>query len=170
MPRDDGQHCLLQAQSLPGGGSDLSPGGDGALPQPPPQLPHHHRRLIRQTLLEPATDQAWCRVPLLQCQQRSQHLYPGELLQTLSSKWISYQSQHWSETPAIIISVLFSCFFKGIDIKDIPNVNDHDFSITINGFFLVRWFDHPLILEDVKFGAEGDDLVPVDISLVSGDI
>ena len=66
----------------------------------------------------------------------------------------------------------FSFVFNilGIDIKDIPNVNDHDFSITINGFFLVRWFDHRLILEDVKFGAEGDDLVPVDISLVSGDI
>ena len=49
-------------------------------------------------------------------------------------------------------------------------MNDQDFSITINGFFLVRWFDHRLIVEDVKFGPEGDDLVPVDISLVSGDI
>ena len=69
----------------------------------------------------------------------------------------------------IYISISIS-LLSGIDIKDIPNVNDHDFSITINGFFLVRWFDHRLILEDVKFGAEGDDLVPVDISLVSGDI
>ena len=64
----------------------------------------------------------------------------------------------------------FPCLPPGIDIKDIPNVNDHDFSITINGFFLVRWFDHRLIIEDVKFGPEGDDLVPVDISLVSGHI
>jgi len=38
----------------------------------------------------------------------------------------------------------------GIDIKDIPNVNDHDFSVTLNGFFLVRWTDSRLILNDVK--------------------
>ena len=59
----------------------------------------------------------------------------------------------------------FLCI-TGIDIKDIPNVNDHDFSITLNGFFLVRWVDERLLIEDVTFGAEGDDLVPVDISLV----
>ena len=29
----------------------------------------------------------------------------------------------------------------GIDIKDIPNVHDGDTSITLNGFFLVRWTD-----------------------------
>ena len=45
-------------------------------------------------------------------------------------------------------------------------MNDHDFSITLNGFFLVRWVDERLLIEDVIFGAEGDDLVPVDISLV----
>ena len=55
----------------------------------------------------------------------------------------------------------------GIDIKDIPQVNDQDFSITLNGFFLVRWVDERLQITDVTFGAEGDDLVPVDISLVS---
>ena len=54
----------------------------------------------------------------------------------------------------------------GIDIKDIPMVDDHDFSITLNGFFLVRWVDERLKITDVTFGAEGDDLVPVDISLV----
>ena len=58
-------------------------------------------------------------------------------------------------------------FHTGIDIKDIPNVNDHDFSITLNGFFLVRWTDRRLLIEDVKFGPEGDQLVPVDISMVS---
>ena len=56
---------------------------------------------------------------------------------------------------------------SGIDIKDIPQVNDQDFSITLNGFFLVRWVDERLKIKDVTFGAEGDDLVPVDISLVS---
>ena len=45
-------------------------------------------------------------------------------------------------------------------------MNDHDFSITLNGFFLVRWVDERLLIEDVIYGAEGDDLVPVDISLV----
>ena len=55
----------------------------------------------------------------------------------------------------------------GIDIKDIPQVNDADFSITLNGFFLIRWTDTRLIIREVKFGADGDELVPVDISLVS---
>ena len=58
-------------------------------------------------------------------------------------------------------------YCAGIDIKDIPQVNDQDFSITLNGFFLVRWVDERLQITDVTFGAEGDDLVPVDISLVS---
>ena len=52
----------------------------------------------------------------------------------------------------------------GIDIKDIPNVNDFDFSVTLNGFFLVRWQDPRLIMDNVKFG--GDALIPVDVSLV----
>ena len=26
----------------------------------------------------------------------------------------------------------------GIDIKDIPNINDHEFSVTLNAFFVVR--------------------------------
>ena len=56
--------------------------------------------------------------------------------------------------------------FLGIDIRDIPKVNDHDFSITLNGFFLVRWTDPRLVIENVKFGPEGDHLVPVDISMV----
>ena len=56
----------------------------------------------------------------------------------------------------------------GIDIKDLPNVNDHDFrsvsfvknisakklhrycSVTLNGFFLVRWRDPRLIISNVK--------------------
>ncbi|XP_023347755.1 glycine receptor subunit alpha-3 [Eurytemora carolleeae] len=54
----------------------------------------------------------------------------------------------------------------GIDIKDIPNVNDHDFSVTLNGFFLVRWTDTRLILHDVKFGNDGDELIPVDVSMI----
>ena len=45
-------------------------------------------------------------------------------------------------------------------------MNDHDFSITLNGFFIVRWTDRRLLIEDVKFGPEGDQLVPVDISMV----
>ena len=27
----------------------------------------------------------------------------------------------------------------GIDIKDIPNINDHEFSVTLNAFFVVRF-------------------------------
>jgi len=54
----------------------------------------------------------------------------------------------------------------GIDIKDIPEVSDADTSITINGFFLVRWRDRRLVLENIQFGEEGDDLIPVDVSLI----
>ena len=55
---------------------------------------------------------------------------------------------------------------SGIDIKDIPNVNDRDFSVTLNGFFLVRWRDPRLIIDKVEFG-ENEPLIPVDVSLVS---
>ena len=63
---------------------------------------------------------------------------------------------------------MISCHYclPGIDIKDIPNVNDRDFSVTLNGFFLVRWRDPRLIIENVDFG-EGESLIPVDVSLVS---
>ena len=56
---------------------------------------------------------------------------------------------------------------SGIDIKDIPNVNDRDFSVTLNGFFLVRWRDPRLIIDNVDFG-DNEPLIPVDVSLVSG--
>ena len=61
-------------------------------------------------------------------------------------------------------SLNISLSIPGIDIKDIPNVNDFDFSVTLNGFFLVRWQDPRLIMDNVKFG--GDALIPVDVSLV----
>ena len=54
---------------------------------------------------------------------------------------------------------------SGIDIKDIPNVNDRDFSVTLNGFFLVRWRDPRLIIDNVEFG-DNEPLIPVDVSLV----
>ena len=34
----------------------------------------------------------------------------------------------------------------GVDIKDIPKVNDKDFSITINAYFIVKWKDQRLIV------------------------
>ena len=42
----------------------------------------------------------------------------------------------------------------GIDIKDIPNVSDRDFSITLNAYFIVKWFDSRLIVNDVKNGSD----------------
>ena len=57
-------------------------------------------------------------------------------------------------------------YSSGIDIKDIPNVNDRDFSVTLNGFFLVRWRDPRLIIDNVDFG-DNEPLIPVDVSLVS---
>ncbi len=34
----------------------------------------------------------------------------------------------------------------GVDIKDIPKVNDKDFSITINAYFMVKWRDQRLLI------------------------
>ncbi len=34
----------------------------------------------------------------------------------------------------------------GVDIKDIPKVNDKDFSITLNAYFIVKWRDKRLIV------------------------
>ena len=46
-------------------------------------------------------------------------------------------------------------------------MNDHDFSVTLNGFFLVRWKDPRLIIKNANFKENGDTLIPVDVSLVS---
>ena len=35
----------------------------------------------------------------------------------------------------------------GVDIKDIPKVNDKDFSITLNAYFIVKWQDRRLIVQ-----------------------
>lgn len=43
----------------------------------------------------------------------------------------------------------------GIDIKDIPNVSDKDFSITLNAYFIVKWFDSGLIVNDVTRNTSG---------------
>ncbi len=32
----------------------------------------------------------------------------------------------------------------GVDVKDIPKVNDKDFSITMNAYFIVKWTDRRL--------------------------
>ena len=32
----------------------------------------------------------------------------------------------------------------GVDIKDIPKVNDKDFSITLNAYFIAKWYDKRL--------------------------
>ena len=37
--------------------------------------------------------------------------------------------------------------YIGVDIKDIPKVNDKDFSITMNAYFIVKWQDRRLIVE-----------------------
>ncbi len=34
----------------------------------------------------------------------------------------------------------------GVDIKDIPKVNDKDFSITLNAYFIVKWHDGRLMV------------------------
>ena len=38
----------------------------------------------------------------------------------------------------------------GIDIKDIPKIDDKEFSITLNAFFVVRWTDTRMIIDLVS--------------------
>ena len=38
----------------------------------------------------------------------------------------------------------------GIDIKDIPKIDDKEFSITLNAFFVVRWTDKRMIIDQHK--------------------
>ena len=51
----------------------------------------------------------------------------------------------------------------GIDIKDIPNINDHEFSVTLNAFFVVRselqpTFFKALLLYFLAYGQFPDDV------------
>ena len=39
----------------------------------------------------------------------------------------------------------------GIDIKDIPKIDDKEFSITLNAFFVVRWTDTRMIIDQVSY-------------------
>ena len=38
----------------------------------------------------------------------------------------------------------------GIDIKDIPKIDDQEYSITLNAFFVVRWTDERMIIDQEK--------------------
>ena len=38
----------------------------------------------------------------------------------------------------------------GIDIKDIPKISDKDFSVTLNAFFVVRWKEGRLMIDQDK--------------------
>ena len=75
------------------------------------------------------------------------------------------QSSLWNVFSAVMSNMQFmqlSKFFQfelppnqpitvsiGIDIKDIPSVSDKDFSITLNAYFIVKWFDSRLLVEDI---------------------
>ena len=41
----------------------------------------------------------------------------------------------------------------GIDIKDIPKIDDKEFSITLNAFFVVRWTDARMIIDQVSLSS-----------------
>ena len=61
----------------------------------------------------------------------------------------------------------------GIDIKDIPKIDDKDFSVTLNAFFVVRWEDKRLVIDQQKIdqllGSDHSgepDWIPVDVSFI----
>ena len=44
----------------------------------------------------------------------------------------------------------------GIDIKDIPKIADKEFSVTLNAFFVVRWKDERLVIDQVGGKAKNE--------------
>ena len=60
----------------------------------------------------------------------------------------------------------------GIDIKDIPKIDDQEFSITLNAFFVVRWTDRRMIINQDKMdlmfkqNEDPDSWIPVDVSFI----
>ena len=60
----------------------------------------------------------------------------------------------------------------GIDIKDIPKIADKEFSVTLNAFFVARWKDKRLVIDQEKIeknlGPEDDSdaWIPVDVSFI----
>ncbi len=62
----------------------------------------------------------------------------------------------------------------GIDIKDIPKIDDQEYSITLNAFFVVRWTDKRMIIDGDKMdqvrnyaGKPREDICPPDTFKVS---
>jgi len=60
----------------------------------------------------------------------------------------------------------------GIDIKDIPKIDDKDFSVTLNAFFVVQWTDERLLIdqEQIELNLSPDEdpnaWIPVDVSFI----
>ena len=60
----------------------------------------------------------------------------------------------------------------GIDIKDIPKIADKEFSVTLNAFFVVRWKDERLVIDQDKIEKnlgpddDPDAWIPVDVSFI----
>jgi len=56
----------------------------------------------------------------------------------------------------------------GIDIKDIPKISDKDFSVTLNAFFVVRWMEDRLHIDQARMENTWmeNDWIPVDVSFI----
>ena len=56
----------------------------------------------------------------------------------------------------------------GIDIKDIPKISDKDFSVTLNAFFVVRWMEERLHIDQARMKDTWmeNDWIPVDVSFI----
>ncbi len=54
----------------------------------------------------------------------------------------------------------------GVDIKDIPKVNDKDFSITLNAYFIVKWRDARLMVSDRNRTSKSSSRPPAQAAVV----
>ena len=55
----------------------------------------------------------------------------------------------------------------GIDIKDIPKIDDQEYSITLNAFFVVRWTDERMIIDQDKMeSVSADDALKGMMSII----
>ena len=109
---------------------------------------HHHKRIRRRTLATLTKFlPLWIvyfstLVRVLKCDINDEKpnvegfCAEGELKRICIPKdYMKYELP--SEEGAVDVSI-------GVDIKDIPNVNDQDFSITLNAYFITKWHDKRL--------------------------
>ena len=75
----------------------------------------------------------------------------------LPEDYQKYDLPETNEGPTVVV--------VGVDIKDIPKVEDKDFSITINAYFMVKWRDTRLELIPLDDNGNVEKLNKIKVNL-----